>query len=127
MQCRWKMILCSFILQQKSVQWVVFVDLPFVSFNLSSHFVQEMQKECLQSSPSPYDVYYPYLQWVSSIGILFIPGRLCKVQSHSPSVSPNQTSETCKLTAMICKVKRLKHNCCSEFYGVHIFPAVFVF
>lgn len=42
----------------------MFVGLPFVSFNLSSHFVQEMQKECLQSSPSPYDVYYPYLQWV---------------------------------------------------------------
>jgi hypothetical protein len=118
LQCRCKMILCSFILQQKSVQWVVFVGLPFVSFNLSSHFVQEMQKECLQSSPSPYDVYYPYLQWVSSIGILFIPGRLCKVQSYSPSVSPNRTSETCKLTAMICKVKRLKHNYCSEFYGV---------
>jgi hypothetical protein len=65
------------------------VCLPFVSFNLSSHFVQEMQKECLQSSPSPYDVYYPYLQWVSSISILFIPGRLCKVESPSQSVSPN--------------------------------------
>jgi hypothetical protein len=112
---------------KKCTVWVVFVGLPFVSFNLSSHFVQEMQKECLQSSPSPYDVYYPYLQWVSSIRILFIQGRLCKVESHSQSVSPNRTSETCKLTAMICKVRKLKHNCCSEFYGVHIFPAVFVF